>query len=186
MVLTSVVFCVLLGIPLGTLMFRSDRAEKVLRPVLDAMQTTPTFVYLVPIVMVFGIGNIPAVISTIIVALPPTIRLTDLGLREVDKDVVEAGNAFGCTKLQLLREIQIPLALPAIATGINQSLMISLSMVVVAALIGAGGLGLAVYTGINRLDVGIAATAGIAIVFIAIIVDRIGQAFVRSATQPGK
>jgi glycine betaine/proline transport system permease protein len=178
MVLTSVIFCVVIGVPIGILVSRSDRLERLVRPVLDAMQTTPTFVYLVPIVMLFGIGNVPAVIATIIVALPPTIRLTSLGLREVDQDIVEAGHAFGCTNMQLLGEIQVPLALPTIVTGINQSLMLSLSMVVIAALIGAGGLGLAVYSGINRLDVGVAATAGLSIVLIAIIMDRIGQAFV--------
>ncbi|BCP54006.1 glycine/betaine ABC transporter permease [Kaistia sp. 32K] len=178
MVLTSVIFCVVIGVPIGILASRSSRLEKFIRPVLDAMQTTPTFVYLVPIVMLFGIGNVPAVIATIIVALPPTIRLTSLGLREVDEEMVEAGRAFGCTSMQLLREIQVPLAMPTIVTGINQSLMLSLSMVVIAALIGAGGLGLAVYSGINRLDVGVAATAGLAIVLIAIITDRIGQAFV--------
>jgi glycine betaine/proline transport system permease protein len=178
MVLTSVIFCVVIGVPIGILVSRSDRLERLVRPVLDAMQTTPTFVYLVPIVMLFGIGNVPAVIATIIVALPPTIRLTSLGLREVDQDIVEAGHAFGCTNMQLLGEIQVPLALPTIVTGVNQSLMLSLSMVVIAALIGAGGLGLAVYSGINRLDVGVAATAGLSIVLIAIIMDRIGQAFV--------
>jgi glycine betaine/proline transport system permease protein len=178
MVLTSVIFCVVIGVPTGILVSRSSRLEMLIRPVLDAMQTTPTFVYLVPIVMLFGIGNVPAVIATIIVALPPTIRLTSLGLREVDQEIVEAGRAFGCTSMQLLREIQIPLALATIMTGINQSLMLALSMVVVAALIGAGGLGLSVYSGINRLDVGVAATAGLSIVLIAIITDRIGQAFV--------
>lgn len=177
MVLTSVIFCVVFGLPLGVLAARSDRFESVLRPILDAMQTAPTFVYLVPIVMLFGIGNVPAVIATIIVALPPMIRLTNLGLRQVDAEVLEAGRAFGCTRLQFLREIEIPLALPTIVTGVNQSLMLALSMVVIAALIGAGGLGLSVYSGINRLDVGMATTAGLAIVFIAIAIDRIGRAF---------
>lgn len=177
MVLTSVIFCVLLGLPLGVLAARSDRFERAMTPILDAMQTAPTFVYLVPIVMLFGIGNVPAVIATIIVALPPMIRLTSLGLRQVDGEVLEAGRAFGCTRLQILREIQIPLALPTIVTGVNQALMLALSMVVIAALIGAGGLGLSVYSGINRLDVGMATTAGLAIVFIAIAIDRIGRAF---------
>jgi glycine betaine/proline transport system permease protein len=177
MVLTSVIFCVALGLPLGILAARSDRFERIMRPILDAMQTAPTFVYLVPIVMLFGIGNVPAVIATIIVALPPMIRLTNLGLRQVDGEVLEAGRAFGCTRLQILREIEIPLALPTIVTGVNQALMLALSMVVIAALIGAGGLGLSVYAGINRLDVGMATTAGLAIVFIAIAIDRIGRAF---------
>jgi len=178
MMLTSVAFCIVVGLPVGVLAARSDRFDNAIRPVLDAMQTAPTFVYLVPIVMLFGSGNVPAVLATIIVALPPMIRLTSLGIREVDTEVVEAGHAFGCTRFQILREIQFPLALPTIAAGINQALMLSLSMVVIAALIGAGGLGLTVYSGINRLDVGMATTAGIAIVIIAISVDRIGRALV--------
>ena len=176
MVLTSVVFCVLAGVPVGVVMSRSDTVAGIIRPVLDAMQTTPTFVYLVPIVMLFGIGNVPAVIATIVVALPPMIRLTNLGIRQVSADLVEAGHAFGCTRWQLLREVQVPLAMPTIMAGLNQCLMLSLSMVVIAALIGAGGLGLTVYQGINRLDVGLAGIAGIAIVLVAISLDRITQA----------
>ena len=175
MVLTSLVFCVLVGVPIGVVMSRSDTVAGIIRPVLDAMQTTPTFVYLVPIVMLFGIGNVPAVIATIVVALPPMIRLTNLGIRQVSADLVEAGHAFGCTRLQLLREVQVPLAMPTIMAGMNQCLMLSLSMVVIAALIGAGGLGLTVYQGINRLDVGLAGIAGIAIVLVAISLDRITQ-----------
>lgn len=176
MVLTSVVFCVLVGVPIGVVMSRNDTVAGIIRPVLDAMQTTPTFVYLVPIVMLFGIGNVPAVIATIVVALPPMIRLTNLGIRQVSADLVEAGHAFGCTRWQLLREVQVPLAMPTIMAGLNQCLMLSLSMVVIAALIGAGGLGLTVYQGINRLDVGLAGIAGIAIVLVAISLDRITQA----------
>ena len=176
MVLTSVVFCVLVGVPIGVLMSRSNRVAGIVRPILDAMQTTPTFVYLVPIVMLFGIGNVPAVIATIVVSLAPVIRLTNLGIRQVSSELVEAGSAFGCTRWQLLREVQIPLAMPTIMAGLNQCLMLSLSMVVIAALIGAGGLGLTVYQGINRLDVGLAGIAGIAIVLIAISLDRITQA----------
>jgi glycine betaine/proline transport system permease protein len=181
MMLTSVLFSVIFGLPIGILAARNNRFDRIIRPALDAMQTAPTFVYLVPIVMLFGIGNVPAVIATIIVAMPPMIRLTSLGIREVNYETVEAGRAFGCTRFQVLREIQIPLALPTIMTGVNQALMLSLSMVVIAALIGAGGLGLSVYSGINRLDVGMATTAGIAIVLIAITVDRIGRAFAESA-----
>jgi glycine betaine/proline transport system permease protein len=129
----------------------------------------------VPIVMLFGIGNVPAVMATIIVALPPMVRLTNLGIREVRADVVEAGNAFGCTRWQVLREIQLPLAMPTLMAGLNQALMLSLSMVVIAALIGAGGLGLTVYQGINRLNVGLAGIAGLAIVLLAITLDRITQ-----------
>ncbi|MFO1061300.1 MAG: proline/glycine betaine ABC transporter permease [Dongiaceae bacterium] len=185
MVTTSVLFCVLVGIPVGILAARSEWVSRVLRPVLDAMQTTPTFVYLVPIVMLFGIGNVPAVIATIIVALPPMVRLTDLGIRQVRAELVEAGYAFGCTPRQVLLEVQIPLALPSIMAGLNQSLMLSLSMVVVAALIGAGGLGLVVYQGINRLDVGLAGVAGLAIVLVAISLDRITQA-IAAGRGPGK
>jgi glycine betaine/proline transport system permease protein len=175
MVLTSVLFCVLAGVPLGIACAGNDRFARAARPILDAMQTTPTFVYLVPIVMLFGIGNVPAVMATIIVALPPMVRLTNLGIREVRADVVEAGNAFGCTRWQVLKEIQLPLAMPTLMAGLNQALMLSLSMVVIAALIGAGGLGLTVYQGINRLNVGLAGIAGLAIVLLAITLDRITQ-----------
>ncbi len=176
MVATSVVFCVVIGVPLGIAAATSELVSRMMRPVLDAMQTTPTFVYLVPIVMLFGIGNVPAVLATIIVALPPMVRLTNLGIRQVQEELVEAGYAFGLTGRQVLLEIQIPLALPTIMAGLNQSLMLSLSMTVVAAMIGAGGLGLAVYEGINRLDVGLAGIAGLAIVLVAISFDRITQA----------
>ncbi len=183
MTLTAVTFCILVGVPIGTFAAQSNRFERSLMPVLDAMQTTPTFVYLVPIVMLFGIGNVPSVLATIIVALPPMIRLTSLGIREVDPEIIEAGRAFGCTRFQILREIQIPLAMPTIMTGLNQALMLSLSMVVVAALIGAGGLGLSVYSGINRLDVGLAGIAGLAIVALAIILDRIVRGFASGGKQ---
>jgi glycine betaine/proline transport system permease protein len=176
MVATSVVFCVVIGVPLGIAAATSELVSRMMRPVLDAMQTTPTFVYLVPIVMLFGIGNVPAVLATIIVALPPMVRLTNLGIRQVQEELVEAGYAFGLTGRQVLLEIQIPLALPTIMAGLNQSLMLSLSMTVVAAMIGAGGLGLSVYEGINRLDVGLAGIAGLAIVLVAISFDRITQA----------
>jgi glycine betaine/proline transport system permease protein len=176
MVATSVLFCVVVGIPLGIAAANSEPVSRMMRPILDAMQTTPTFVYLVPIVMLFGIGNVPAVLATIIVSLPPMIRLTNLGIRQVQAELVEAGYAFGCTRRQVLVEIQIPLAMPTIMAGLNQSLMLSLSMVVVAALIGAGGLGLSVYEGINRLDVGLAGIAGLAIVLVAISFDRMTQA----------
>src|SRR5882724_3104467 len=175
MVATSVVFCVVIGVPLGIAAATSELVSRMMRPVLDAMQTTPTFVYLVPIVMLFGIGNVPAVMATIVVALPPMVRLTNLGIRQVRHELVEAGYAFGCTRWQVLREIQIPLAIPTIMAGLNQSLMLSLSMVVIAALIGAGGLGLTVYQGINRLDVGLAGIAGLSIVLLAISLDRITQ-----------
>ena len=176
MVLTSLLFCIAIGLPLGIASARSDRFAAFLRPVLDVMQTVPSFVYLVPIVMLFGIGLVPGVIATIIFALPPIIRLTDLGIRSVPKDIVEAATSFGSTPRQILFEAQIPIALPTIMMGINQTLMMSLSMVVIAALIGAGGLGYLVYTGIGRLNVGAAALGGIGIVLMAIALDRITQA----------
>lgn len=175
MVLSSVVFCALAGIPLGIWSGRSDRFETALRPVLDAMQTTPAFVYLVPIVMLFSVGNVAGVLATIIFALPPVIRLTSLGIRQVHPELVEAAQAFGATRWQVLRKVQIPLAMPTIMAGLNQTIMMALSMVVIAALIGAGGLGSPVILGLNTLDIGQAVTGGLGIVLIAIILDRITQ-----------
>jgi glycine betaine/proline transport system permease protein len=142
------------------------------------MQTLPTFVYLVPIVIFFGIGTVPGVMATIVVALPPIIRLTNLGIRQVNPDVVEAGYAFGGTRFQVLREVELPLALPTIMAGLNQTLLLSLSMVVMVALIGGGGLGFQVYQGINQLDVGLAGVSGVSVVVLAILFDRITQAAV--------
>lgn len=176
MIVTAVVFCLLVGIPLGILAARSDRWASVLRPLLDIMQTIPSFVYLVPIVMLFGVGMVPAVIATIIFALPPLVRLTNLGIRQVRTELVEAGEAFGSTPRQILWEIQLPLAMRTIMTGVNQTLMLALSMAVIGALIGAGGLGLTVYTGLGRLDIGYASIGGLGIVLMAIILDRITQA----------
>lgn len=180
MVLVSVIFCSLVGIPLGIWAGRSDRFDSGLRPVLDAMQTTPAFVYLVPIVMLFSVGNVAGVLATIIFALPPVIRLTSLGIRQVPPELVEAAQAFGATKWQVLRKVQIPLALPTIMAGLNQTIMMALSMVVIAALIGAGGLGSPVILGLNTLDIGQAVIGGLGIVLIAIILDRITQNMARS------
>ncbi|TLF51639.1 proline/glycine betaine ABC transporter permease [Halomonas urmiana] len=176
MIITAVAFCVVVGVPVGILAARSDRFAGLIRPVLDIMQTIPPFVYLVPIVMLFGVGIVPGVIATIIFALPPMIRLTNLGIRQVQGELVEAGLAFGATRRQLLFEIQVPLALRTIMAGLNQTLMLSLSMVVIAALIGAGGLGLTVFTGLGRLDIGRASLGGIGIVLLAILLDRVTQA----------
>ncbi|CAG34936.1 ABC transporter permease [Desulfotalea psychrophila] len=176
MVLSSVVFCMIAGIPLGILAGRSNRFNTFLRPVLDAMQTTPAFVYLVPIVMLFSIGNVAGVIATIVFALPPLVRLTSLGIRQVHPELVEAALAFGATGWQVLFKVQIPLALPTIMAGINQTIMMALSMVVIAALIGAGGLGAPVVLGLNTLDIGGATVGGLGIVLMAIILDRITQA----------
>ncbi len=164
MVLTALLFCTLIGLPLGIIAGRNDRIAELLRPALDVMQTIPAFVYLVPIVMLFGIGIVPGLIATIVFALPPMIRLTSLGIRQVRGEITEAGVAFGSTPWQLLWEVQLPLA--------NQTLMLALSMVVIAALVGAGGLGLVVFTSIGRLDIGMATVGGICIVLLAILLDR--------------
>ncbi len=176
MVLSSVVFCTLVGVPLGIWAGRSNRFNTILRPLLDAMQTTPAFVYLVPIVMLFSVGNVAGVLATIVFALPPVIRLTSLGIRQVHPELIEAAQAFGATRWQVLRRVQIPLAMPTIMAGLNQTIMMALSMVVIAALIGAGGLGSPVILGLNTLDIGQAVTGGLGIVLIAIILDRITQA----------
>jgi glycine betaine/proline transport system permease protein len=175
LVITAVVLCVIVGLPLGILSARSDRAESTIRPVLDAMQTLPAFVYLVPVVMLFGTGKVPGVIVTFIFAVPPLIRLTNIGIRQVAQETIEAALAFGSTPRQMLREVQIPLAMPTILAGVNQSIMLALSMVVIASLIAVEGLGQMVNRGIGRLDVGLAAVGGIGIVLMAIVLDRITQ-----------
>lgn len=175
LVLTSVFFCILIGLPTGIWLARSDRAESMVRPILDAMQTTPAFVYLVPVVMLFGIGNVPGVVVTIIFALPPLIRLTNLGIRQVPEDLVEASRSFGASPRQLLYKVQLPLAMPTIMAGVNQTLMLALSMVVIASMIAVGGLGQMVLRGIGRLDMGLAAVGGVGIVLLAIVLDRITQ-----------
>jgi len=176
LVLTSLVFCLVIGLPLGVLLASSDLARRIMRPLLDAMQTTPAFVYLVPVVMLFGIGNVPGVIVTIVFALPPLIRLTDLGIRQVRPDLIEASRAYGASPWQLLWKVQLPLAMPSIMAGINQALMLSLSMVVIASMIAVGGLGQMVLRGIGRLDMGLATVGGLGIVLLAIVLDRITQA----------
>lgn len=176
LVLTSLVFCIVIGLPLGILIASSDRAQRWTRPILDAMQTTPAFVYLVPVVMLFGIGNVPGVIVTIIFALPPLVRLTNLGIRQVRPDLIEASRAYGASPWQLLWKVQLPLAMPNIMAGINQALMLSLSMVVIASMIAVGGLGQMVLRGIGRLDMGLATVGGLGIVLLAIVLDRITQA----------
>lgn len=183
LVFTSVLFSILIGVPLGILMGKSDRAEWFIKPLLDAMQTTPAFVYLVPIVMLFGIGNVPGVVVTIIFALPPLVRLTSLGIRQVPPDLVEASHAFGASMWQMLFKVELPVALPTIMAGINQNLMLSLSMVVIASMIAVGGLGQMVLRGIGRLDMGLAAVGGLAIVLLAIILDRITQSLAQQSSQ---
>ncbi len=180
MIFTAVLFCMLIGIPLGILASRSNTFEIILRPVLDIMQTIPSFVYLIPVVMLFGVGLTPGVVATIIFALPPIIRLTNLGIRQVGKGFKEAGSSLGLTKFLILIKIEIPLSLKTIMAGVNQTLMLALSMVVIAALIGAGGLGLTVYIALGRLDVGSAVIGGTGIVILAIILDRITQKIIKS------
>ena len=180
MIFTAVFFCMIIGIPLGILASRSKIFEIILRPILDIMQTIPSFVYLIPVVMLFGVGLTPGVVATIIFALPPIIRLTNLGIRQVGKGFKEAGFSLGLTKFLVLIKIEIPLSLKTIMAGVNQTLMLALSMVVIAALIGAGGLGLTVYIALGRLDVGSAVIGGTAIVILAIILDRITQKIIKS------
>lgn len=176
LVLTSLLFCLIIGLPLGILLASSDRTQRIMRPFLDAMQTTPAFVYLVPVVMLFGIGNVPGVIVTIVFALPPLVRLTNLGIRQVRGDLIEAAKAYGASPMQMLFKVQLPLAMPSIMAGINQALMLSLSMVVIASMIAVGGLGQMVLRGIGRLDMGLATIGGVGIVLLAIMLDRITQA----------
>ncbi|KHT27956.1 glycine betaine/L-proline ABC transporter permease ProW [Pectobacterium carotovorum] len=185
LVLTALFFCVLIGLPVGIWLARSERAAKFIRPLLDAMQTTPAFVYLVPIVMLFGIGNVPGVVVTIIFALPPIIRLTILGIRQVPADLIEAAESFGASPRQMLFKVQLPLAMPTIMAGVNQTLMLALSMVVIASMIAVGGLGQMVLRGIGRLDMGLAAVGGVGIVILAIILDRLTQSLGRDRRSKG-
>ena len=176
LVSTAVVFCVLLGIPVGIACARSDRIEQVIRPLLDIIQTLPTFVYLVPVVMLFGIGEVPGVIATIVYATPPLIRLTNLGIRQVSPEVVEAAIAFGSTPWQVLWEAQLPLAMPTILTGVNQTVLFTLGMSVITSMIAVPGLGLMVLQGVGRLDIGLSAVGGLGIVLLAVLLDRVTQA----------
>lgn len=185
LVFTAVLFCLVIGLPTGIWLARSDRAAKMTRPVLDAMQTTPAFVYLVPIVMLFGIGNVPGVVVTIIFALPPLIRLTSLGIRQVPADLIEAARSFGASRRQLLFKVQLPIAMPTIMAGVNQTLMLALSMVVIASMIAVGGLGQMVLRGIGRLDMGLATVGGLGIVLLAITIDRMTQALGVSKREKG-
>jgi glycine betaine/proline transport system permease protein len=166
-----------LGIPLGIWAGRSDRAESVIRPTLDFMQTMPAFVYLIPAAMFFGLGRVPGVIATVIFAMPPVVRLTSLGIRQVNKEQVEAGIAFGCTPWQLLVKVQLPSAMAALFAGINQTIMMALSMVIIASMVGAGGLGNDVLSSISRLDIGLGFESGLGVVLLAIMLDRITESF---------
>lgn len=175
LMIVAVIACVVLGVPSGVGLARLPRLARVARPVLDAMQTLPSFVYLVPAMMLFGLGKVPALIATVIYAVPPIARLTEFGIRNADAAAVEAADAFGATPRQKLWHVELPLALPSIMTGVNQATMLALSMVVVASMIGARGLGEEVLLGIQRLDVGRSAVAGAVIVLLAIVMDRLTQ-----------
>ena len=173
------IMCIAVGIPVGVLMARSNRVEKAMLPVLDMMQTIPSFVYLIPILMLLGIGKIPGLIAVCIYAIPPVIRLTNLGIREVDKETIEASEAFGATKLQKLRTVQIPLALPTVFAGVNQTIMMALAMVVIASMIGVKGLGVPILRAISNQYLALGLFNGLAIVALAIIFDRITQEYGR-------
>ena len=170
---SAVIISIIIGTPMGILMARSDLFEAVNRPLLDAMQTMPSFVYLIPALMFFGLGKVPALIATLIYAVPPVIRLTNVGIRQVPKETLEAAKAFGANPRQILFDVQLPLAIPSIMVGINQTTMMALAMVVIASMIGARGLGLEVLLAINRIEVGRGFEAGLCIVILAIVIDRI-------------
>ena len=169
--------CITVGIPIGVLMARSNRTEKTILPILDAMQTIPSFVYLIPILMLLGIGKVPGLIAVCIYAIPPIVRLTNLGIREVDKETLEASDAFGATKLQKLTQVQIPLALPTIFAGVNQTIMMALAMVVIASMIGVKGLGVPILRSISNQYLALGLMNGLAIVALAIIFDRVTQKY---------
>ncbi len=182
LVSAAVLFSLLIGVPVGISMAQSKRAEKVLLPLLDGMQTMPSFVYLIPALMFFGMGKVPAIIATIIYAVPPVIRLTNVGIRTVDPEAVEAAKAFGATKREVLLDVQLPLARESIMVGVNQTTMMALAMVVIGSMIGAKGLGMEVLLSINRIEVGRGFEAGISIVFLAIVIDRITHSIAKGST----
>jgi len=175
LVVVSVVIALLIGIPTGILMTRSSKLETAMRPVLDFMQTMPPFVYLIPAVMLFGIGVVPGLFATIIFAVPPPVRLTYLGITQVPEDMKEMAIAFGASDRQVLRKVELPLSLPSIMAGVNQCIMLGISMVVIASMIGAGGLGAEVMRSVNRLDLALGFESGLAIVVLAIVLDRVSR-----------
>jgi len=173
------IICIAVGIPIGVVMSKSERAEKAIVPVLDMMQTIPSFVYLVPILMLLGIGKVPGLIAVCIYAVPPVIRLTNLGIREVDKETLEACDSYGATPFQKLTTVQIPLSLPTIFAGVNQTIMMALAMVVIASMIGVKGLGVPILRAISNQYLALGLLNGLAIVALAIIFDRITQEYGR-------
>jgi glycine betaine/proline transport system permease protein len=180
--IVAVLISIIIGVPLGILGSKSEVTDTVMRPILDAMQTMPSFVYLVPGIMLFGLGNVAAILATVLYAIPPCIRFTNLGIRQVDESLVEAGKSFGSSDIQLLTKIQIPMAIPTIMAGINQTVMMALAMSTIAAMVGAGGLGTEVLRAMGQLREGEAVVAGFAIVILAIIIDRISQGYIASKT----
>ena len=177
LVFSATLISIVVGVPLGILSARSDRFNAVLRPVLDFMQTMPAFVYLIPAAMLFGLGRVPGILATVVFAMPPVVRLTALGIRQVSSEQVEAGQAFGCTSMQLLWKVQLPIALPTLMAGVNQTIMMALSMVIIASMVGAGGLGNEVLSSIQRLDIGLGFESGLSVVLLAIILDRLTESF---------
>jgi glycine betaine/proline transport system permease protein len=173
LVLASAIFALLVGLPVGVWASRNDTVRKVVRPILDFMQTMPAFVYLIPAVLFFQLGRVPGAMATVIFSMPPAVRLTILGIQQVPSDVMEAGHAFGATPREMLFKIQLPIATPTILQGVNQTIMLALSMVVIAAMIGAGGLGQKVLKGITQLDIGLGFESGIAVVILAMYLDRL-------------
>ena len=184
LVLTASGLALLIGLPLGILSARSRLVWRLVRPCLDLMQTMPAFVYLIPAVMLFSTGAVPSILATLIFAMPPVVRLTHLGIVQVPVDLIEAGRSFGCSDRQLLLKVQMPNAVPTVMTGVNQTIMLSLSMVVIASMIGGGGLGDVVLRGIQQLDVGMGFEGGIAVVILAVILDRLSQSFARRRRSP--
>jgi glycine betaine/proline transport system permease protein len=180
-VIVAATLAISIGVPLGIFAARNQHARMVLRPVLDFMQTLPVFVYLIPAVFFFGIGVVPGAVATTVFAIPPAVRLTELGIRQVDREVVEAAQAFGARPRQVLREIQIPLAMPSIMAGVNQVIMLALSMVVIAGMVGAEGLGAIVVRGVTELDIGAGFEGGLAVVILAVYLDRVTDAAGRRA-----
>lgn len=177
LIIAATVISLVIGLPLGIWVAKSNRVAAVVRPTLDFMQTMPAFVYLIPAAMLFGLGRVPGVLATVIFSMPPVVRLTSLGIRQVNKEQVEAGVTFGCTPTQVLFKVQIPGALPSIMAGINQTIMMALSMVIIASMVGAGGLGNDVLASIQRLDIGLGFESGLAVVLLAIMLDRITETF---------
>ncbi|MGX1694786.1 ABC transporter permease [Microbacterium keratanolyticum] len=184
--LVAAFIAILIAIPVGIWASRSARVSAVVRPVLDFLQTMPAFVYLIPAIFLFSVGVVPGIVATILFAVAPGVRLTELGIRGVDAEVVEAGHAFGATPGRILRQIQLPLAMPSIMAGVNQVIMLSLSMVVIASMVGAPGLGKDIIQALSRIDIGLGFEAGLSVVIIAMILDRVTGGFGRARKRPAR